>query len=71
MPITQWSIKIKNSIAMKERQIVAIDVGSSNVVIAVGTVENDGRVNIQGIASEPISGIDADTLRIARLQDVL
>lgn len=44
---------------MKERQIVAIDVGSSNVVIAVGTVENDGRVNIQGIASEPISGIDA------------
>lgn len=44
---------------MKERQIVAIDVGSSNVVIAVGTIEDDGRVNIQGIASEPISGIDA------------
>lgn len=44
---------------MKERQIVAIDVGSSNVVIAVGTIEDDGRVTIQGIASEPISGIDA------------
>lgn len=44
---------------MKERQIVAIDVGSSNVVIAVGTVEEDGRIDIQGIASEPISGIDA------------
>lgn len=44
---------------MKERQIVAIDVGSSNVVIAVGTIEEDGRVTIQGIASEPISGIDA------------
>lgn len=44
---------------MKERQIVAIDVGSSNVVIAVGAIEEDGRVNIQGIVSEPISGIDA------------
>ena len=44
---------------MKERQIVAIDVGSSNVAIAVGTIEDDGRVNIQGIVSEPISGIDA------------
>jgi cell division protein FtsA len=44
---------------MKERQIVAIDVGSSNVVIAVGAVEDDGRVNIQGIVSEPIEGIDA------------
>lgn len=44
---------------MKEKQIVAIDVGSSNVVIAVGAIEEDGRVNIQGIVSEPISGIDA------------
>ena len=44
---------------MKERQIVAIDVGSTNVVIAVGTIEDDGRVGIQGIVSEPISGIDA------------
>ena len=44
---------------MKERQIVAIDVGSSNVAIAVGTIEDDGRVTIQGIVSEPISGIDA------------
>ena len=43
---------------MKERQIVAIDVGSSNVVIAVGAIEDDGRVNIQGIVSEPIEGID-------------
>lgn len=44
---------------MKERQIVAIDVGSSNVVIAVGAIEDDGRVNIKGIASEPVSGIDS------------
>lgn len=44
---------------MKERQIVAIDVGSSNVVIAVGAVEEDGRVDILGIVSEPIEGINA------------
>jgi cell division protein FtsA len=44
---------------MKERLIVAVDVGSSNVVIAVGAIEDDGRVNIQGIVSEPIEGIDA------------
>lgn len=44
---------------MKERQIVAVDVGSSNVVIAVGAIEEDGRVNIQGIVSEPIEGVDA------------
>lgn len=44
---------------MKERQIVAIDVGSSNVAIAVGTIEDDGRITIQGIVSEPITGIDA------------
>ena len=44
---------------MKEKLIVAVDVGSSNVVIAVGAIEDDGRVNIQGIVSEPIEGIDA------------
>ena len=44
---------------MKERQLVAVDVGSSNVVIAVGAIEEDGRVNIQGIVSEPIEGVDA------------
>ena len=45
---------------MKGKQIVAIDVGSTNVVMAVGSVEDDGRVDILGIASEPISsGINA------------
>lgn len=45
---------------MKGKQIVAIDVGSTNVVMAVGSVEEDGRVDILGIASEPISsGINA------------
>lgn len=40
---------------MKGKQIVAIDVGSLNVVIAVGAVEDDGNINILGIASEPIN----------------
>jgi cell division protein FtsA len=44
---------------MKDKQIVAIDVGSSNVVIAVGNVLEDQRVDILGIVSEPITGINA------------
>lgn len=44
---------------MKGKQIVAIDVGSSNVVIAVGAVEEDGRVDILGIVSEPVEGVNA------------
>lgn len=44
---------------MKGKQIVAIDVGSANVVIAVGAVEEDGRVEIKGIATEPVEGITA------------
>ena len=49
----------KNDITMKGKQIVAIDVGSSNVVIAVGAVEDDGRVDIRGIVSEPVQGVNA------------
>ena len=44
---------------MKGKQIVAVDVGSSNVVIAVGAVEEDGRVDILGIVSEPLEGVNA------------
>ena len=44
---------------MKGKQIVAIDVGSTNVVIAVGSVEDDGRVEIRSIVTEPIEGINA------------
>ena len=47
---------------MKGKQIVAIDVGSTNVVIAVGVVEEDGRVDIQGIVSKPIEGVNAGRL---------
>jgi cell division protein FtsA len=44
---------------MKGKQIVAIDVGSTNVVIAVGAVEDDGRIEILGITSEPVQGVNA------------
>lgn len=44
---------------MKGKQIVAIDVGSSNVVIAVGNVEENGLVTIRGIVSEPVEGVNA------------
>ena len=44
---------------MKGKQIVAIDVGSTNVVIAVGAVEDDGRIDILGITSEPVQGVNA------------
>ena len=44
---------------MKGKQIVALDVGTSNVVIAVGAVEEDGRVDILGIVSVPVDGMNA------------
>lgn len=44
---------------MNGKQIVAIDVGSSNVVIAVGNVEDNGLVTIRGIVSEPVEGVNA------------
>lgn len=44
---------------MKGKQIVAVDVGSSKVVIAVGSLMEDGNVDILGIVSEPVSGIRA------------
>ena len=44
---------------MKNKQIVVVDVGTSNVVIAVGAVEDDGRVNIVDIVAEPVTGVNA------------
>ena len=44
---------------MKGKQIVAIDVGSSNVVIALGSVEDNGLVTIRGIVSEPVEGMNS------------
>ena len=51
---------------MKGKQIVVIDVGSTNVVIAVGAVEDDGRVDIMGITREPVTGITAGRVLCAQ-----
>ena len=44
---------------MKGKQIVAIDIGSTNVVMAVGSVEDSGQIEILGVASEPVTGVNA------------
>lgn len=52
-------IIINKETTMKGKQIVAVDVGSSNVVIAVGSEREDGSVDIMGIVSEPVGGVVA------------
>lgn len=40
----------------KKSYIVGVDIGSSNVVVVVGTRNADGSLNIDGIASRPVAG---------------
>ncbi|MFR9514286.1 MAG: cell division protein FtsA, partial [Rikenellaceae bacterium] len=39
--------------------IVAIDLGDSNIVVAVGSPTEDGRINIEHILSRPSAGVSA------------
>ncbi len=39
--------------------IVAIDLGDSNIVVAVGSLTDDGRINIEHILSRPSEGVSA------------
>ncbi|MBQ3043022.1 MAG: cell division protein FtsA [Alistipes sp.] len=41
---------------MKGKRIVAVDVGSTSVVMAIASVEEDGYINIEGVVSEPLTG---------------
>lgn len=60
----------------KKKYVVAIDVGTSEVVIAVGSIADEGTVNIETIVAEPCEGMKAglvdnsqmvtDSLRRAR-----
>ncbi|MBQ1253092.1 MAG: cell division protein FtsA [Alistipes sp.] len=60
----------------KKKYVVAIDVGSSEVVIAVGSIADSGAINIETIVAEPCEGMKAglvdnsqmvtDSLRRAR-----
>ena len=42
-----------------KKYIVAVDVGSSEVVVAVGSVADDGMMNIEAIVAEPTEGMAA------------
>lgn len=55
---------------MEGKQIVAVDVGTSNVAIAVGNVEESGLITIRGIVSEPIDGINAGRLENSEMASV-
>lgn len=48
-----------NSIVEKKNYVIAIDVGSSNVVVAVGTMAGNGVVNIETVVTEPTEGVSA------------
>ena len=60
----------------KKKYVVAIDVGTSEVVIAVGSIADEGTINIETIVAEPCEGMKAglvdnsqmvtDSLRRAR-----
>ena len=43
----------------KRSYVIAVDVGSSNVVVAVGTVGEGGVLNIETVVSEPTEGVSA------------
>ncbi len=43
----------------KKNYIVAIDLGDSNVVVAVGSPSDDGTINIECIVSKPSDGVSA------------
>ena len=43
----------------KKSYVIAVDVGSSNVVVAVGTMAEGGVLNIEALVSEPTEGVSA------------
>ena len=43
----------------KKSYTVAIDLGSSNVVVVVGSKQEDGSLRIEAVASKPVEGVNA------------
>lgn len=43
----------------KKSYVIAVDVGSSNVVVAVGTMAEGGVLNVEAVVSEPTDGVSA------------
>ena len=54
-----WLIINTKSIVEKKSYVIAVDVGSSNVVVAVGTMAEGGVLNIEAVVSEPTEGVSA------------
>ena len=46
----------------RKNYVVAVDVGSSEVVIAVGSMAEGGTVNIETVVAEPLTGVSAGTM---------
>ncbi len=53
----------------KKNYIVGVDIGSSNVVVIVGTVQKDGLLNVEGVASRPV-GKGVNSGRIENMRTV-
>ena len=42
-----------------KKYVVAVDIGSSEVVVAVGEIVEDGAINIKTVVSQPVAGVTA------------
>ena len=51
--------KLNQNIVEKKNYIVAVDIGSSEVVIAVGSINENGSLEVQAIVTEPTTGVTA------------
>lgn len=59
MPLGRRRLQAKQLEYMNGKHVVVIDVGSSNVVIAVGEVGDQGKVVIRGIVSTAVEGVES------------
>ena len=51
----------------KKSYTVAIDLGSSNVVVAVGSKREDGTLGIEAVVSKPVEGVKAGPVSYTHL----
>ena len=51
--------EIKDSAVETKNYTVAVDLGSSSVVVAVGETRDDGRMHVAAVVSKPVEGVNA------------
>lgn len=51
--------EIKDSAVETKNYTVAVDLGSSSVVVAVGEMRGDGRMHVAAVVSKPVEGVNA------------